>query len=630
MRKILSRMVVLVIMVALLGGGGYWYWQAQLTSKTSFRFVEIKKGRLVATVGATGTLQPRETVDVGAQVPGRIVYIGDDPNTQSKIVDWGSAVEGPVIYQLVNSIKLASWAANTATITLHTAGGGLNPFKSGQEVVITGINPAAYNGTFTIRTANSTGFSFDLPLAADPGAGTVAVPSGVGADDNNNKRGNILNNGAVFTPVASWAADIATITLAANITSNNSASGRLNPFVAGDTVEITGLTPAAYNGRFIVLTANSTGFTIDLPLVADPGAGTVDKTCKILKIGTVLAQIDPDLYDAALISAKASLKAALADTAAKTATLAQATADWERAQGLYNAVPKGVAKAEFDQFKAAYELALANLDLSKANIGVQQANLKTAQTNLNYATISSPVNGVVIDRRVNNGQTVVASLSAPSLFLIAKDLTRMEIWATVNEVDVGRIIAGQKVKFTVDAIPNKTFHGKVVPQGKLPYRLNATMNQNVVTYTVVVSADNSELKFKPYWTTNIAFIVDDIKDALLVPNAALRWQPSKQQIAPDIRDTYFALRGKKPSTAEAEEAQSQGFVWIQDEDGHLRYSQLKIGLSDSVNTQILGVLSGAELKEDSRVIVAEGKADSANTGANPFVSSPFGGSKKKE
>jgi HlyD family secretion protein len=207
----------------------------------------------------------------------------------------------------------------------------------------------------------------------------------------------------------------------------------------------------------------------------------------------------------------------------------------------------------------------------------------------------------------------------------------MEIWATVNEVDVGRIVTGQKVKFTVDAIPNKTYHGTVVPQGKLPYRLNATMNQNVVTYTVVVSADNTLLEFNPYWTTNITFIVDDIKDALLVPNAALRWQPSKQQIAADVRDAYFALRSKKTTTAESEAAaQSQGFVWVKGDDGYLRYSQLKLGQSDSVNTECVAVVSGAELKEDTQVIVAEGKADGANTGANPFVSSPFGPSKKKD
>ena len=140
---------------------------------------------------------------------------------------------------------------------------------------------------------------------------------------------------------------------------------------------------------------------------------------------------------------------------------------------------------------------------------------------------------------------MVASLSAPSLFLIAKDLSKMEVWATVNEVDVGKIHAGQDVNFTVDAFPGRVYHGKVVPQGKLPFRLNATMNQNVVTYTVVVSVDNKDGMLSPYLTTNLTFIVADKKDALLVPNAALRWQPTREQIAPELRDAYFrAARAK--------------------------------------------------------------------------------------
>src|SRR5208283_872004 len=130
---------------------------------------------------------------------------------------------------------------------------------------------------------------------------------------------------------------------------------------------------------------------------------------------------------------------------------------------------------------------------------------------------------------------------------VAKDLSKMEVWATVNEVDVGKIKVGQDVNFTVDAYQGEVYHGKVVPQGKLSKRLNATMNQNVVTYTVVVSVDNKDLKLDPYLTTNLSFIIEDKKNALLVPNAALRWQPSQKQIAPEVRDAYNKLRGKKRS-----------------------------------------------------------------------------------
>jgi hypothetical protein len=387
MRKFLERIVVLAIVLAVLGGGGYWYWQSQATAKTSFRYAEIKRGRLVATVGATGTLQPRETVDIGAQVLGRIVYIGEDPNTKSKIVDWGSAVEGPVIFQMANSVKEASWSANTATINLSSNRG---TFKSGQEVVITGLTPAAYNGTFTVRAANNTGFTFDLPLAAAPGLGGVAKES-------KDVKGVLLN------PVASWSADVATINLTATITSNNTPpGGRSNPFKVGDTVDITGITPEVYNGSFSIRTVSDTGITFDLPLPKNPGAGFIDKEAKIVKLGTVLAQIDPDLYEAAVLSMKAALKAAQKDILAKQATLDQATAvlkqttaDWGRVQGLFTSTPPGVARAEYDQAEQAYysakanvELGKANLEVSEANVAAARANLKTAQTNLNYATIS--------------------------------------------------------------------------------------------------------------------------------------------------------------------------------------------------------------------------------------------------
>jgi HlyD family secretion protein len=444
MKKIISFVLVL----ALLGGGVFWYWKAHAASGTTFRFAEVKRGRVVATVGSTGTLQPSELVDIGAQVVGRIVSIGKDPNTKSGFVDWGSAVTGPVL----------------------------------------------------------------------------------------------------------------------------------------------------------------------------------DKDGKIEKSGTVLAQIDPDLYDAQAKAAAASVKAAEADLMQKTAMLNQTTADWGRAQALF--ATGGVAQAEYDQCKANYGVALANVDSSKANIGVAKANLKTAQTNLNYATITSPCDGTVIDRRVNVGQTVVASLSAPSLFLIAKDLTKMEVWATVNEVDVGKIVGGQKVKFTVDAVPGKTYHGQVIPQGKLPYRLNATMNQNVVTYTVVVSADNEDNLLKPYWTTNLSFIVADKKDVLVVPNAGLRWQPAKQQIAPDVREAYYALKTKKRAPTDTD-TQDRGFVWIAGDDGLVRYIEVQTGLSDTVNTEVLSSLSGGEVTEHTAVIVAEGKAETQSGGsANPFVASPFAPKKK--
>ena len=184
-----------------------------------------------------------------------------------------------------------------------------------------------------------------------------------------------------------------------------------------------------------------------------------------------------------------------------------------------------------------YEIAQANVAVGEAAIvqsrnavAQAQATLQRGQRNLSYCTIKSPVKGVIIDRRVNIGQTVVSSLNAPSLFLIAKDLKRMQVWVSVNEADVGSIHPGQPVSFTVDAYPGKIFRGEV---GKI--RLNATMTQNVVTYTVEVITDNSSGKLLPYLTANAQFELSQHNNVLLVPNAALRWCPQPEQVTPKFR-----------------------------------------------------------------------------------------------
>jgi HlyD family secretion protein len=472
----MKRIIVIALIAGIIVSGGGWYWYSNASSGTAYRFEEVTRGKLVATVSATGTLQPREVVDVGAQVLGQITYLGKDPNTQSKYVDWGSEVQGPVL----------------------------------------------------------------------------------------------------------------------------------------------------------------------------------DKDGKIIKPGTLLAQIDPALYEAqrnaaraslasaqaALKGSQASLKSAQADVLIKTATLSQATSDWGRAQKLF---PTGVSQAEYDQFKAVFQSATANLEVSKANvetaeanintaqaqIAVAEANLRTAQTNLDYSTISAPVTGIVIDRRVNLGQTVVASLSAPSLFLIAKDLTQMEVWATMNEVDIGRIRSGKPVDFTVDSNPGRVYHGVVVPQGKLPLRLNATMNSNVVTYTVVVSADNSDLALRPYQTTNLSFIVEDKENALLVPNSALRWQPSKDQIAPEMRAPYFQIKNKKRSPTDSD-SQDRGLIWTQGDDGYVRYLEVRTGLGDGAKTEVVSVEGGGTLPEHTRVVVGEEKKGGGSGGSNPFSVKMFSSNKAKE
>ena len=252
----------------------------------------------------------------------------------------------------------------------------------------------------------------------------------------------------------------------------------------------------------------------------------------VVEAGMVLARIDDALYaaDAAsakaqLAQAKAAVQKAQADLGQMQAKLLQTENDWARAQKL--GPSDALSQTDFDAARAAYEVAKANLAVGKAaivqaqgTVAQAEATLKRALQNLSYCTIVSPVKGVIIDRRVNIGQTVVASLNAPSLFLLAKDLKRIQVWVSVNEADIGRIKPGQPVTFTVDAYPGEVFSGEV---GKV--RLNATMTQNVVTYTVEIITDNSSGKLLPYLTANVTFIVGERKNVLLVPNAALRWTP---------------------------------------------------------------------------------------------------------
>jgi HlyD family secretion protein len=423
-------------------------------AKPVFRLVHLVRGRIAATVTATGTLQPQEVVDIGAQVAGRIIQLGKDKNTVSGHIDFGSEVEGP----------------------------------------------------------------------------------------------------------------------------------------------------------------------------------GVDRDEKVIKQGTVLAQIDPapfelarDAAKASVLSVRASVAAAEAGVAMKSAALQQATRELERAEKLFKS--NGIGQAEYDQVKTALETARANQDASKAmlegtkaQVGVAEANLRMAQLNLDYTTLSAPISGIVIDRRVNLGQTVAAGLAAPSLFLIAKDLTKLEIWATVNEADVGKIKNGQDVNFTVDAFPGRVFRGKVVPQGKLPFRLNAAMNQNIVTYTVVVSVDNKDMALKPYLTTNVSFIVENKENALLVPTAALRWQPARQQIAPDQRESYFKLKEKKRSATDAE-SQDQGILWVRGENGFAHYIQVRTGASDGARTEILGVIGDGEVTEKTQVIVGEGRVEGSRPGSKTLADS---------
>jgi HlyD family secretion protein len=354
----------------------------------------------------------------------------------------------------------------------------------------------------------------------------------------------------------------------------------------------------------------------------------------IIEEGTVLARIDDSVYAADFALARAQVEqdkagelsadAALQQVKAK---LIQTEAEWNRAQELSRS--KLLATADFDTYKANYEIAKANVSAAGAAVAQAKAAtvqaralLEKAQRNLDFCVIKSPVKGVIIDRRVNIGQTVVSSLNAPSLFLIARDLTKMQIWVGVNEADVGRIVPGASVTFTCDTFPGREFNGTV---GKV--RLNATMTQNVVMYTVEVNTENPDNILLPYLTANVRFVARSESNALLVPNAALRWMPSSlAQVAPDARSW-------KPADSEANSPASKssklnkatspshpivegrtGTVWLKDGE-FVRPVDVKAGTSDGANTAII-----SDTLHDGQEVVTGEIVETAQTGTqNPFI-----------
>ncbi len=383
----------------------------------------------------------------------------------------------------------------------------------------------------------------------------------------------------------------------------------------------------------------------------------------VVQEGTVLANIDDAVYSAQVDQAQASLLRAKADLLQYQAKLLQAQQEYDRAESLRPT--KAIADTDYDLALANFKAAKANVTVGEAVIGQAEASLRLARTNLDYTVIKSPVEGVIIDRRVNIGQTVVASLNAPSLFLIAKDLRKMQVWASVNEADIGRIREEMPVRFTVDAFPGETFLGRVAQ-----IRLNATMTQNVVTYTVVVATDNSNGRLKPYLTANLQFEIEHRKDVLLVPNAALRWKPRTEQVLPEARETIASSSsrrkkgkaeqsakapsgdaesvksagadkpvGAEKSTAAGKSAgggksetaakgrEERGRLWVPVEgQNYVRPVAVQFGASDGSLTEV----SGSELSEAMEVVIGEARNQQVEESTNnPFAPKLFRGNRKK-
>lgn len=323
--------------------------------------------------------------------------------------------------------------------------------------------------------------------------------------------------------------------------------------------------------------------------------------------GQLIARIDPTLQEQTVRDAEAGVARA-------TAEVEQATRDHDRKRTLFER--RVLTEAEFNT--AQYTLAVARANLRSARV-----SLERARQNLAYTSIYAPIDGVVVERNVDVGQTVAASLSAPQLFLIANDLSRMQILASVDESDIGRIRDGQTVRFTVQAYPDESFEGTV-----RQVRLQSTTTENVVNYTVVVEVENRDGRLLPGMTASVDFLVETAKDVLMVPNAALRFRPSAELLAAAGVDTAAAARTGQPRTrggagaargdsaragARRAGAGSRGRIWVL-ENGTPRVVRVQTGISDGRRT----VVSGPELREGMQVITGATDAGQAEGGTNPF------------
>ena len=249
----------------------------------------------------------------------------------------------------------------------------------------------------------------------------------------------------------------------------------------------------------------------------------VDYNSRVTK-GQLVATLDTDMLQSRVDEAKASLALAQARVTSARASAADADRTFKRNKELWER--DLIARSELDTAETKLSLARASLAEHNAQVVQARASLKQAETSLGYARIVSPVDGVVIARKVDVGQTVAASLQTPTLFSIARGLTRMQIEASVDEADIGRIAEGQRAICRFDAWPDTTFEGTVTQ-----VRLKSTVVSNVVTYTVIIRVDNSELKLKPSMTANVTIVTEEKKDVLRVPAAALRFTPPNDVLA---------------------------------------------------------------------------------------------------
>ena len=391
--------------------------------------------------------------------------------------------------------------------------------------------------------------------------------------------------------------------------------------------------------------ANQVGELISTKVVSDTIKTTISATGTLepvdqVEVGTQvsgdIAKINADFNS----KVKKGQVIAELDKSKLQSTLKQATISYKSAENDLNykqSTYNRIKKLAENKSASAVELEQAEYNLNAAKLSVEQRKNEVAQAklNLSYATIKSPIDGVVLKRAVDVGQTVAASMSAPTLFIIAKDLVQMKVMASVDEADIGQVKAGQRVSFTVDAFQNDTFHGTVQE-----VRLNPTTTSNVVTYTVVITAENPDQKLLPGMTATCTIVTQEITDAVTIPVKALKFTPAEGTPMMDPKDMP---RPQRPKTAEAggnfpppppgmgpggtpatgakkkhKKPKLEGnLVWI-NINGKAAPRPVKIGLSDGVNVQILRGLNVGDSVITSQEVIST-KTNTKSEAKSPFM-----------
>jgi HlyD family secretion protein len=396
--------------------------------------------------------------------------------------------------------------------------------------------------------------------------------------------------------------------------------------MGASTAEVPFVTVAVQRGN-ITQVVSSTG-TLQAGVTVQVGSqvsGTIEKLFadfnSKVKAGEVVAQLNQDKYKAAVDQSRANMIAAQSTLAKAKVSVEDARRTLERTRELRKR--ELTAQSELDAAQTTHDAAVAQLEVNKAQVAQAQAAVNQVTVDLNNTVIRSPVDGMVISRNVDVGQTVAASLTAPTLFTIANDLSKMEVHSNVDEADVGNVWEGQEVTFTVDAFPARRFRGKVYQVRNAPINV-----QGVVTYNAVARIDNKELLLKPGMTANVQFLVSRQEDVLTIPNMAMRFRPPDQKDeAQDLLRQERSRAAKPVGTRRTSRAAGVGggggrgrsnrsvTVYVL-KDNRAQPVEIQLGITDGSRTEV----RGGELNEKDPLIIATSSAATAGQSGvvNPF------------